>query len=52
MGDEQHGRAGIVDLLTSLVESNAVVGSSAMMNRGEVISAVAMPTRCCCPPES
>ena len=32
--------------------SSAVVGSSAIISRGEVINAVAIPTRCCCPPES
>ena len=35
-----------------VIESNAVVGSSAMISLGEVINAVAMPTRCCWPPDS
>ena len=32
--------------------SSAEVGSSKSITRGEIASARAMATRCCCPPES
>src|SRR5262249_48934781 len=36
----------------ALLASRSPVGSSAMIKVGSVTTARAMPTRCCCPPES
>ena len=59
MGDEQHRHAELglqvleqLSICACTVTSSAVVGSSAIRRSGRLASAIAIITRCRCPPES